>query len=186
MVFAIHWHELAMGVHVFPILNPPPISLPIPSLWVIPVHQPWVPCLMHRTWTASHMIIYMFQCYSLQSSHPRLLPQSPKDCSVHVCLFCCLAYRVIVTTPVFLPVESAWTEEPVRLLSMRSQRVGHDWATEHSTCPGVELLDHMVALFLAFWGSSILFFIVAVSIYFPTSSVGGFPFLHMLSRICCL
>ena len=25
----------------------------------------------------------MFQCYSLRSSHPRLLPQSPKVCSVH-------------------------------------------------------------------------------------------------------
>ena len=32
-----------------------------------------------------------------QSSHPRPLPQSPKDCSIHLCLFCCLAYRVIVT-----------------------------------------------------------------------------------------
>ena len=40
---------------------------------------------------------YMFQCYSLKSSHPRLLPQSPKDCSIHLCLFCCLAYRVIIT-----------------------------------------------------------------------------------------
>ena len=98
--FAIHQHESAMGVHVFPILNPPPTSLPIPSLLGHP-SAPAPSTLYHTSnldWRlVSHMITYMFQCHSPKSSHPLPLPQSPKDCSIHLCLFCCLAYRVIVT-----------------------------------------------------------------------------------------
>ena len=41
----------------------------------------------------------------------------------------------------------------------------------------------MVALFLIFKENSIQFSIVAISIYIPTNSVGGFCFLHTLS--CC-
>ena len=33
--------------------------------------------------------------------------------------------------PIFLPGESAWTEEPYELWSIGSQRVWHDWATKH-------------------------------------------------------
>ena len=47
-------------------------------------------------WSISHMVIYMFQCYSLKSSHPRLLPQSPKVCSLYLCLFCCLTHGIII------------------------------------------------------------------------------------------
>ena len=37
MVFVIHWHELAMDLHVFPIPISPPISLSTRSLWLFPV-----------------------------------------------------------------------------------------------------------------------------------------------------
>ena len=45
----------------------------------------------------SYMILYMFQCHSPKLSHPLPLPQSPIDCSIHLCLFCCFVHRVIVT-----------------------------------------------------------------------------------------
>ena len=98
--FAIHQHESTMGVHMFPILNPASHLSP----HTIPLGHPSAPApsiLYHASnldWRfVSHMILYMFQCYSPKSSHPLPLPQSPKDCSIHLCLFCCLTYRVIVT-----------------------------------------------------------------------------------------
>ena len=48
--------------------------------------------------------------------------------------------------------------------------------------PVVELQDHMVALLLVFKATSILFSIVPVPVYNPTS-VGRLLFLHPLSSI---
>ena len=93
MVFAIHWHESAMDLHVFPFQIPPPAFLPIPSLWVFPVHQAQalVSCIQPG----------LAICFTLDNTHvsmlfSQIIPPSPsptesKFCSVHLCLFFCFA-----------------------------------------------------------------------------------------------
>ena len=61
----------------------------------------------------SYTILYMFQCHSPKSSHPLPLPLSPKDCSIHLCLFCCLTklifkWRIIALQYIVL----AWILPP--------------------------------------------------------------------------
>jgi len=55
-----------------------------------------------------------------------------------------------------------------------------------SECIISRIADHVVVLFLIYWGTSILFSIVAAQIYLPTSSVHRFSFLHIVSNICYL
>ena len=75
-----------LSPHIFSLSHP---SAPAPSI-LYPVSNP--------DWQfVSYMIVYMFQCHSPKSSHPLPLPQSPNVCSIHLCLFCCLTYRVIIT-----------------------------------------------------------------------------------------
>ena len=91
---------ISYGFTCVPHPDPPSYLPPHPTPHGHP-RTPDLSTLSHSSnldwWSVSHMIIYMFQCYSLKSSHPHLLPQSPKDCSLYLCLFCCLAYGVILT-----------------------------------------------------------------------------------------
>ena len=99
--FAIHQHESTMGVHEFLILKPPPTFLPPHTISLghpsAPAPSILYPALNLDWWFISYMILYMFQCHSPKSAHPLPLPQRPKDCSIRLCLFCCLTCRVIVT-----------------------------------------------------------------------------------------
>ena len=50
------------------------------------------------------------------------------------------------------------------------------------TYPEVELLDHMVILFLLFWGTALLSSMAAVPFYTPTSNTQVFQFFHVLTN----
>ena len=83
-----------MSPHPEPSSQLPPHPIPLSC----PIAQA-LSALLHSSnlhWSfILHMVIYMFQHYSLKSSHPPLVPHSPKVCSLHLCLFCCLAYRIV-------------------------------------------------------------------------------------------
>ena len=82
-----------------------PTSLPSPSLQAVTEHWLCIFCIIHQIPTGClfyiflymFMLMYMFQCYSLKSSHPVLLPLSPKVCSLCLCLLCCPVCRTVDT-----------------------------------------------------------------------------------------
>ena len=95
--FSIHQHASTTGVHVFPILNPLPPPSPYhpsgssqctsPKLPVSCIEPGLAICFLYDI---IHVLMPFSQIIPLLP-----LPQSPKDCSIHLCLFCCLAYILI-------------------------------------------------------------------------------------------
>ena len=89
VVFAIHWHESAMDLHVFPF----PIPLPIRSLWVFPVHQPWalVSCIQPGLvicFTLDSILVSMLFSQNIPLSPSPTESQSLFCTSVSLFLFC--------------------------------------------------------------------------------------------------
>ena len=83
----------------------PPSQMPLPPLspshpsgmslctsFLCPVSWIELGLVIYFTYGNIHVSMLFFKL-----SHPCFLPQSPKDCSFYLCLFCCLAYRVIIT-----------------------------------------------------------------------------------------
>ena len=73
------WTSSHLPPRTIPLGHP---SAPVPSILYPALNLDWR--------FVSYMVLYMFHCHSPKSSHPLPLPQSPKDCSIHLCLFCCL------------------------------------------------------------------------------------------------
>ena len=80
------WTASHLPPHIISLDHP---HAPAPSILYLVLNIDW-----HFI---SYMIVYMFQCHSPKSSHPLPLPLSPKVRSIHLCLFCYLAYRFIIT-----------------------------------------------------------------------------------------
>ena len=81
--------------------------------------------------------------------------------------------RIWYPTPIFLPGESPWTEEPGRLLSMVSQRVGHNGATKHSTA-----LNTAIFSSLRVYGPR--------PPVMPETACGAEPHLHYVAFYTCI
>ena len=91
-------------------MNPPRVYTCFPSWTPLPPPSPYHPSGSSQFTSPKHPVccieprlaihflrgIIHVQCHSPKSSHPIPLPQRPKDC-LHLCLFCCLTYRVIIT-----------------------------------------------------------------------------------------
>ena len=80
----------------------------------------------------------MFQCCAHKSSHPRLLPLSPRVCSLHLCLFCCFAYSLHFYL-IFSIIVGSWSCvcQPCNMIT--------GWATTyfHLTVHSANLIIHV-------------------------------------------
>ena len=61
----------------------PPTSLPIPFLWVIPVHQPQASCILHWTWAGDSFLTWYYTCFNaILPNHPPL----PQKTVLYICV----------------------------------------------------------------------------------------------------
>ena len=82
-----------------PHLEPPSNSLSIPSLWIIPVHQPQASCILHRTWTGDSFLMWYYTCFNaILPNH--LSSLSPRVQKTVLCI--CVSFAILHTGLSFL------------------------------------------------------------------------------------
>ena len=132
---------------MFPILNPPSTSLPVPSLWVIPVHQPGGSCI-----EPGLMIRFLYDVIHVSMPFPQIVPPYPSPTEskrlFYTCvslllsriqgygyhlskfhiyaLVYCIGEKAMATHSSTLAWRIPGTGEPGGLPSMGSHRIGHD------------------------------------------------------------
>jgi len=118
----IHHHESATGTHMLPILNPPPSSLPAPSLWVVPVHQPQASSIVHQTWTGDPFHIWYYIYFNA------ILPNHPTLSLSQLWYIYTMEYYSAIKKNTFEPVLMRWMKlEPI-IQSEVSQKEKHQYS----------------------------------------------------------
>ena len=92
MVFVIHDMNAPRVYLCSPSWMLPPTSLPVRSLWAIPVHQPRAPCLMHGAWTDDLIHIWLYTCFNTTLSEHPTLPFSHRV--QKTLLYVCVSFAV--------------------------------------------------------------------------------------------
>ena len=88
---------------------PPQVYTCSPSWTPLPPPSPYHPYGSSQCTNPKHpvscikpglTILFLYDIIHVSMPFSQIItpsPQSPKDCSIHLCLFCCLVYRVIIT-----------------------------------------------------------------------------------------
>ena len=85
------YHECTCVPHS----EPPPTSLSITSLWILPVHKPRAPCIMHQTWTGDSFHIWYFTRFNaILPYHPTLALSHRVQKTVQ---YICVSFAVLHT-----------------------------------------------------------------------------------------
>ena len=71
-------------------------SLPIPSLWVIPVHQPEASYILHRTWTGDSFLKWYYTCFNaILPNHPPSLSHRVQKIVLYICVSFAVSHTVL-------------------------------------------------------------------------------------------
>ena len=105
-VFAIHWHESATGVHVVPILNPPPTSL-LPShpsgssQCTSPEHP--VSCIKPGL-----VIRFTYDNIHVSMLFSQIIPPSPSPRVQNTALYICVSFAVLYQVIIIIFLNSIY------------------------------------------------------------------------------
>ena len=75
-----------INMNLFPILNPPPTRLPVPSFWVIPVHQPQGSCI-----EPGLVIHFLCDIIHVSMTFLQIIPPSPSPRVQKTVLYICVS-----------------------------------------------------------------------------------------------